>query len=191
MGCCSAFSRAVVSAVTSVFGRTGAVVAQVGDYLASQVTNDSGVSGFDVAAALDTLAASISALTAQIAALTSSPPYLWGSVSSTGLTGTRFFLRTALTPGTSEAAGQVVAVRAFTVTGLRVSFGTASPTDSMTITFRLNGAPTALAVTVPATQTSGTAVGSIAVAAGDRLAVSVAQSGTDTVSTWNCSVAVF
>lgn len=45
--------------VTSVFGRAGAVVAAVGDYLASQVTNDSLVAGATVAAALNTLAAAI------------------------------------------------------------------------------------------------------------------------------------
>ena len=43
-------------AVDSVFGRAGNVVALAGDYAASQVTNDSGVAGADVAAALDTLA---------------------------------------------------------------------------------------------------------------------------------------
>lgn len=49
-------------AVTSVFGRTGAVVAQLGDYAASLITNDSGVAGATVKAALDALAASIAAL---------------------------------------------------------------------------------------------------------------------------------
>jgi hypothetical protein len=42
--------------VSSVFGRTGAVVAALNDYAASQVNNDSGVAGATVAAALDTLA---------------------------------------------------------------------------------------------------------------------------------------
>jgi hypothetical protein len=45
--------------VTSVFGRAGAVVAQNGDYTASQVTNDSAVAGATVAAALNTLNATI------------------------------------------------------------------------------------------------------------------------------------
>jgi len=43
------------AAVTSVFTRTGAVVAAAGDYAASQVTNDSGVTGATVKAALDAL----------------------------------------------------------------------------------------------------------------------------------------
>ncbi len=42
-------------AVSSVFGRTGAVVATAGDYAASQIDNDSGVGGATVAAALDAL----------------------------------------------------------------------------------------------------------------------------------------
>ena len=42
-------------AVTSVFGRTGAVIAAVGDYLASQVTNNSLVAGATVRDALNTL----------------------------------------------------------------------------------------------------------------------------------------
>lgn len=46
-------------AVDSVFGRTGAVAAAASDYDASQVDNDSGVTGATVAAALDTLEAAI------------------------------------------------------------------------------------------------------------------------------------
>jgi hypothetical protein len=42
-------------AVDSVFGRTGNVIAAVGDYDASEVNNDSSVSGASVAAALNTL----------------------------------------------------------------------------------------------------------------------------------------
>ena len=49
--------------VTSVFGRIGAVIAAVGDYLASQVTNDSSVTGTRVSDALNTLATTIGALT--------------------------------------------------------------------------------------------------------------------------------
>jgi hypothetical protein len=45
----------IPSSVSSVFGRTGAVAAAGGDYAASQVTNDSGVSGAGVSGALDTL----------------------------------------------------------------------------------------------------------------------------------------
>jgi hypothetical protein len=41
--------------VSSVFGRTGAVVAAAGDYSASEIDNDSGVSGTSVGDALDTL----------------------------------------------------------------------------------------------------------------------------------------
>lgn len=43
-------------AVSSVFGRTGAVVAQANDYGSDEVTNDSSVNGLTVSAALDALA---------------------------------------------------------------------------------------------------------------------------------------
>ena len=46
-------------AVASVFGRSGAVVAAASDYDASQVDNDSGVTGAFVDDALDTLAAAV------------------------------------------------------------------------------------------------------------------------------------
>jgi hypothetical protein len=45
--------------VDSVFGRTGAVTAQSGDYSASEVSNDSSVTGATVSAALDNLSSSI------------------------------------------------------------------------------------------------------------------------------------
>jgi len=50
-------------AVTSVFARTGAVVAAASDYDASQIDNDSGVTGATVAAALDTLDAASAPVT--------------------------------------------------------------------------------------------------------------------------------
>jgi len=49
-------------AVSSVFGRIGAIVAQLGDYGSSLITNQSGVSGATVTAALNTLASVISGL---------------------------------------------------------------------------------------------------------------------------------
>lgn len=51
---------ALVTGVSSVYGRTGAVTAQNGDYTASQVTNTSGVTGSTTADALNTLNATIS-----------------------------------------------------------------------------------------------------------------------------------
>jgi len=54
-------------AVTSVFGRTGDVVAAASDYDASQIDNDSLVAGAFVSDALNTLNASVTALAAGIA----------------------------------------------------------------------------------------------------------------------------
>ena len=48
------------STVVSVFGRTGAVAAAASDYDASQIANDSGVSGATVKDALDALASGVS-----------------------------------------------------------------------------------------------------------------------------------
>jgi hypothetical protein len=50
------FAGAVVGGVSSVFGRTGAVVAATGDYDSDQIINLSGVLGATVSDALDTLA---------------------------------------------------------------------------------------------------------------------------------------
>lgn len=61
-------AAAVVYGVSSVFGRTGAVVAVLGDYVASLVGNDSGVVGATVKAALDTLDAAISSVSSTLAA---------------------------------------------------------------------------------------------------------------------------
>lgn len=52
--------------VTSVFGRTGAVVASNGDYDTDQVTNASGVTGLTCSDALDNLASSIAAIATAI-----------------------------------------------------------------------------------------------------------------------------
>jgi hypothetical protein len=48
-----------INSVTSVFGRGGAVVAALGDYAASLVSNDSSISGSSVKDALNTLGAAI------------------------------------------------------------------------------------------------------------------------------------
>lgn len=58
-GAAPTFQAGGGGAVTSVFGRVGAVVAAAADYAASLVTNDSGVAGAFVDDALDNLAAAI------------------------------------------------------------------------------------------------------------------------------------
>lgn len=58
----ASFQPVPAALVLSVFGRVGAVVAALNDYLASQIDNDSSVSGATVAAALDALAADLAAL---------------------------------------------------------------------------------------------------------------------------------
>jgi len=55
-------SGRVQTLVVSIFGRTGEVVPEPGDYVASQIGNDSSVSGANVAEALDILKASIAGI---------------------------------------------------------------------------------------------------------------------------------
>lgn len=57
LGTTNSTVAALVTGVSSVFGRAGAVAAAVGDYLASQITNDSTVAGTRVSDALNTLKA--------------------------------------------------------------------------------------------------------------------------------------
>lgn len=59
--------------VTSFEGRTGAVVSQTGDYLASEIDNDSGVAGAQVSDGLNTLNTSKVALGGQLGGTVASP----------------------------------------------------------------------------------------------------------------------
>ncbi len=59
-------------AIASVFGRTGAIAAQAGDYAASQLANDSAITGTTVANALETLEA-------EIHPPPTTPPSAWSS----------------------------------------------------------------------------------------------------------------
>jgi hypothetical protein len=62
------------SAVASVFGRTGAVAAAASDYDASQVDNDSGVSGATVKDALNTLSSGKQAASGDLSAIAGLSP---------------------------------------------------------------------------------------------------------------------
>lgn len=62
-------AAAGAAAVSSVFGRTGAVTALLGDYSASKITNDSGATGANVAAALDALSSGKQNAAANLAAI--------------------------------------------------------------------------------------------------------------------------
>lgn len=60
-------NRTLAANVVSVLGRTGAVVATLNDYAASLISNDSGVTGTTVKAALDTLNTAIGAANTSLA----------------------------------------------------------------------------------------------------------------------------
>lgn len=55
----AAYLAGLVTGVTTVFGRSGTVVSASGDYAASQVTNDSSVTGANTKLALNALLAAI------------------------------------------------------------------------------------------------------------------------------------
>lgn len=76
-----------MSVVASVFGRVGAVLAQLGDYAASLVANDSAVSGATVRDALDALNAQSPTWPATTKALASGGPIpsLGGTLVNSGL----------------------------------------------------------------------------------------------------------
>lgn len=68
--------------VTSVFGRAGVVVAAVNDYVASQVDNNSAVSGDTVKEALETLGTAITGLTTAIANVVSGATSFTGAITA-------------------------------------------------------------------------------------------------------------
>ncbi len=120
-------TAALVTGVSSVYGRTGAVVAASGDYTSTQVNNSSGVTGSTVTAALNTLLASIAALvtgvssvygrtgaiTATLGDYTSAQVLNTSSVSGSSVTGALNFLLSligTLVTGVSSVYGRAGAV---------------------------------------------------------------------------------
>lgn len=103
--------------VISVFGRTGVVVAQNGDYTSGQVTNTSGVAGATVSNALD-------ALQTQITNLTSSQVSNVSSIAGATVTAALNTLGTAIT---ALAAATVPNTRTINATSpIRIDGGTAA-----------------------------------------------------------------
>jgi hypothetical protein len=189
-------------AVTSVFGRVGAVVAMLNDYAASLVDNDSSVAGATVADALDTLAgllaglqasaiandssvagadvaAALDNLAAAILALSEAAggPLLFGADNVQASTTTRY-----LPAGYSSTAAptNVLAYRAprsGNLRNLRVRHGSPGGNGlAIVYTVTVAGAPTALAVSMASTDSDGSDLAdSIPVAAGDLVAIEVTK----------------
>lgn len=113
-----------VGSVTSVFGRTGVVVAVTGDYDSDEVTNLSLVVGTSVSDALDTLLAAIAALSTSRPTPTTSNK---GMVASVTVQDNNVACATSVTstPATSSAAGGGFQVL---VNGVSVTVGNASKT---------------------------------------------------------------
>lgn len=114
-------------AVSSVFGRSGAVVAAAGDYAASQVTNDSVVAGLRVDDALDALLTGIADAMAAISALTTT-----GVANSSGVAGAT--ATAALNTLNAAVAAANAAIAALTSSNIANS----SSVTGATVTLALN-----------------------------------------------------
>jgi len=133
---------AAVTGVSSWNSRTGAVVPASGDYAASQVANDSTVTGTGVAAALNTLKTSITALVTGVSSVygragavvattgdyTSTQITNSSGVTGTGVTGALNTLNSAITSATLTAdetsahiASQVISVKNGGITDTKVA----------------------------------------------------------------------
>jgi len=176
---------ALITGVSSVYGRTGAVVAATNDYTSTQVSNASGVAGTGVTGALDTL----NALRPQV--------YTWWASAAPAVNADRFVVANNITAvqGTEvQATCYVVPVACNAIALVFNNSNTALATDTVTVTLRVaaNGgtafADTALTFVIPAGTTAGTMVGdvahTVALNAGDRLGIKVRQNGATAQANW-------
>jgi len=157
--------------VDSVFGRTGAVVAVADDYAASQVDNDSAVSGAHVSDALDVLAA------AATAALAITAPFMWGANNVFANTVTRYLFPMFDNGAAQTSPVQVPAFRAGTIKNMRVMHNApAGNGNDIVYTLRVAGAASALTVTLASDVSQGSnLVNTVAVTAGQLLDVEVTK----------------
>ncbi len=111
---------------------------------------------------------------------TSLQAFSWGGTSVGNTTSTRWPTQDPSTPfASSEAQGQLIWPTTGLIKGIRASFSTALPTANMVYTVRINGADTALTLTINATVASGGATGSISVNAGDLVGIKAVASAAD------------
>jgi len=116
----------------------------------------------------------------------------WGTVAAPGGTALRFLTRQNAAVNAAATTGDypVRATGTFTFTiSWRIS-GTRLVTDTVTIAIYKNGVVTAITGTIPAATTSGQISGSLAVAAGDGIAVGLTQSSTEAQAAWLANVNV-
>ena len=149
-------------AVLSVFGRIGAVIATVGDYLASEVSNDSGVTGATVKAALDNIESG------------NSTPFRFGGSTDGNSLANRFCLAEGSTvaPNANEPFGARQVQVAGTLRNLRCLFGVNLAGQNITLVVRVNGVDTAITATVVAgTASANDLIHTVAVNAGDKVSL--------------------
>lgn len=179
-------------AVSSVFGRAGAVAAVAGDYTSTQVDNSSAVvAGATVTAALDTLAAS------------RQMRFDWWNSAAPATTSARFpggRSISGLLTNARDTAPFIVPVATTARTLSFVSNFTALATDTVVATLQVSPvggttfADTALTLTVPAATTPGsliTASVDVPLNAGDQLAIKLVQSGTTAQASWFAAWSVY
>lgn len=161
---------ALVTGVSSVFGRTGAVVAATSDYDTDQVDNESTVPGSSTTDALDYV------YSREV------PFWSWSALDAGNSTSNRFLNQAGsnVTAASNEDGSIQISGMTGVLTSLYVRYGTALATANTTFTLRVNGVDTALTVTVNSGAQSGSITGqSVAVAAGDRVTIKSVTSAAD------------
>jgi len=168
-------SGPIVTGVSSVFTRAGAVVAAAGDYAASLITNDSTVAGATVKDALNTLLAAIAARKFEV---------LYANAAGGSVVAADSFI-SFVSPGAgavsaTESLRQTLAPFDGTISALhiKVTSGNISVANWIA-TLRKNGADTAVTATVNSGANSGNSgATSVAVTKDDFLSIKITGNGT-------------
>ncbi len=176
----SASIAGLVTGVSSVFTRTGAVVAVSGDYTSTLVTNVSSVAGASVTAALNALLALIL------------PQVIWwGATTGGSSTGAVFpfkgYGQAAMS--NTEAKSRYVFRRAASLNNLCYQLDVAYSSNA-TATIRKNGTNTALTATITAGALFGQGSGAVSVAAGDIISVQSVTGSSEAGATTNPQMSV-
>lgn len=175
-----ALIAASVTGVSSVYGRTGAVVAAVGDYAASKITNDSTVSGAHVSDALDALKA-ISGVVS-FATRTGAVTPASGDYAASQVTNDSTVIGTGVSGAINTLKAQIAALVAS-------SIGNDSSVTGTTVKDALNTLKTSIAALVTGVSSFKARTGAVVPVAGDYTTTLVTNSsnvvgstGTDALS---------
>ena len=109
--------------------------------------------------------------------------YQWGVDAGPATSVTRYCIHGYTQLSSTEGFGQKLTEVTGTLTKLTVFLNNAFSTDSITLTFRVNAADTALTVTIAAGSTTGTSTGTISVTQNDKLNIKYVQSASEANAT--------